>query len=1414
MSRRVHCGLVSFTILGLALAAEPKAPALLAHWTFDEGTGWQCQDASGNGCDAAPEGQPPGLERVPGVFGMAMGFSGQHLLRSLGKPAFGEMAQLSVSAWVQPTAFERYNEIFRKEDGTERVLFSFQEHGTVLSLGLNIGGYSECDAAITPEQVLDGRWHFCAGTFDGASMRVYLDGKEIGRQERQGTIVAGGPAPDCIGSANGGECFQGAMDDLRVDAAALSPDEIARMQALGLEALATQAQVDPGGEPELDLAPLAHWSFNERGPVPSARNAVVAGSMDVQAERPIPRTRGVHGRAAVLAGEPRLRVEGLALAGVEQFSLSAWVKPADLSGFREVFRQECPNRILFSFQQDGQILSLGLNVNGYEECDAAMVPEAVRDGAWHHCAGTFDGQVMRVYLDGKEIGQLARAGRLGVQTDAPGFIGSSSGTGEFFQGCLDDLRLYAKGLTAAQVGSLYQAGREAVDQHLKEIEASVGTVYVSGATFAETVEGTRRNLVEKAVPMDGEVSGALVARFRAAYAEETDRLQQWFGMGLGEYLRTPGNEIHLRTTGRLVGLALEYKPLTESQWARLSPEERQAWKEADALGQRLEALTARGDAAQFSPEWITLASDAAPRIVFRPVHNEPVAPYVTPETPETRSLSADEARAVLERDWLHQADGRPTLERVRNEIGWARELAARLTAGPRVESAADLAALSELEKQAAAPDASAAALYLQVRAVKRRVAFRNPAIDFGKVLFVDMPYPQGSEWRHETRHRLGYMAVPGARLLVLDGLGPEGTLSQLMPQPPLHGSFWRPDVSWDATRILFCFKPHNEKSFHLYEIGADGRGLKQLTEGPFDDFDPIYLPDGAHLLFSTTRAHTYVRCMPPTNAYVLARCDRDGRSIYLVSANNEPDYLPSVMNDGRVVYTRWEYTDKPLWRAQGLWTVNPDGTQVNALWGNQSVWPDLLKDARSIPGSQRVMFTGSAHHDWFSGSVGIVDPTRGYNFPDGVTKVTADTPWPESGNGPSDPVESPRYHASGAYGAYYSPYPLSERDFLVSAARGGTFVLYLMDVDGNRELVYEGVHNILHAMPLKPRPVPPVLADRVAWPDAAGKTEPEDGVVYSANVYQGAPEELRGKARALRVMAIDAKTYTYWYKRPYLSTGPVVSAVQSEGVKRVLGTVPIEADGSVSFQVPPGKALHFQLLDERGLALQTMRSFVGLMPGERRGCLGCHEAHSRAPVGAGPTQGTRGAPRTITPPPWPDVTVSYPRYVQPVLDQYCGTCHQGDGKARATLDLTLRPSAPIFPEPYHTLIGRPSWGQPYQAPEKLPPGFGIAGMLMVEGYSTVDPAAYITPKPMTALSYRSKLIDIASSGKHHDVKVDPISLQRLIVWVDAMCPYLGDEELRAEDDPEFQGVDWLAIRPRVKTAPLITRPGPVDSLMP
>ncbi|NIA14194.1 MAG: hypothetical protein GWP08_08935 [Nitrospiraceae bacterium] len=1184
---------------------------------------------------------------------------------------------------------------------------------------------------------------------------------------------------------------------------------------LCLAALAFPAASMAGTDAGAGKALVAHWTFDEE----SGANARDSSGSGCDAKRvegssaKLRRVTGVFGNALVLRNAHKLTAPvGPVVKDLSTITLSAWVRPTDLGGYREIFRQECGERILFSFQASGTILSLGLNVDGYEECDARIDAKAVSDGLWHHCAATFDGETMRVYLDGVEVGSLERKGRLVTSPRAPAFLGSLNGQGEYFQGALDDVRLYADALSAKQIAALYGAGIESVLALDAEQERKLNAFYAPGDSLAETLAESRQNLAAADGAFDPDLENILSVKLNAAFPEDCRKFTQWTGMSPAAYLASPDDALNETIVASLLALLTEYRPLTEAQRERQRPEDARRWEEAAAFQRRFEELKQGGGTTRFSPDWIRLAFDCGERIEWRPNVQEAVAPYKTPATPETRPLTADEARDVLERDWLFQADGQPAPKRIRDEIQWARRLAGRIErAHPgEVDFTGELKALAKLSAAARKAKGPDRGLYLKVRAIKRRIMFANPVVDFDRMLFVDMPYPEGSEWPHETRHRLGYMAVPGARLLILDGLSPEGALTQLMPQAPLHGSFWRPDLSFDATKVLFCFKPHNEKAFHLYEINVDGTGLVQLTDGPYDDLDPIYLPDG-HILFSTTRGHTYVRCMPPTSAFPLARCDADGRNIYLVSRANEPDYLASVMDDGRVVYTRWEYTDKPLWRAQSLWTMHPDGTQPNTLWGNQSVWPDLLKDARSIPGSRRVMFTGSAHHNWFAGSVGIIDPGAGLNFPQGLTKVTADVEWPESGNGPVDPVESPDYHASGRYTAYYSPYPLSERDFIVSANRDGKFALYLMDVEGNRELIYEGVHNIFHAMPLKPRPRPYVIRDLVDWPSYEERLNPKGGVIFSSNVYQGAPEVLRGKAKYLRILSIEHKTYTYWHKRPYLSSGPVVSGVQSEGVKRVLGTVPIEDDGSVSFHAPSGIPLHFQLLDENHRALQTMRSFTGVMPGERRGCLGCHERHSGAPASNTPSKALAQPPRTITPPPWGEDSVSFARYVRPVLDEYCGKCHQGDGKARKTLDFTPKPGFLGFDEAYWLLTGQPAWGAAYKMPKDPPPGFGIAGMLMVEGYDQRDPAGYQTPpEPMTKLSYTSKLVEIASSGNHHGMKVDPISLRRLILWVDAMCPYRGAEEVRAIPDPQFQGIDWLAVRPQIANAPRIVRPGPID----
>jgi len=1176
--------------------------------------------------------------------------------------------------------------------------------------------------------------------------------------------------------------------------------------ALGSSVFAAGDEIEEGVRQGL----IGHWEFDDLTDG-VLRDSADAG-LDASVQGDVSLEEGIFVTAARLKGRAVIRIKAHeAFRNLPAITISAWVSPKELSGYREIFRKEDGDRrILFSFQDNGRILSLGLNVegSGYEELDARVQPALLTNLQWHHAAGTFDGKKMRVYLDGLEIDSRKKPGRIISGGGADAFIGSLAGAGEFFQGAIDDVRIFNIALTGNQIARLYEEGLSVIQAKFKRYQEQAEDIFVDKVTFAETMAATRRNVKDRSVP---NVLARLVqVKLTARFSDECARFSKVTNSQPLDYLTASDNSWNLRKAKYLIGLVTEYKPLTEQQWARLSSTERKKSEEVEQLITKFERLKDMGEAGTCEADWVNLILEAGMRVVHRPVQHEAVAPYVKPYTPQTRDYSAKEAEEILRRDWLHQANGVVTAKRIKKEIGWAREVAARIRRNypDEVDFSKELSELKALEARIA--DGVDEQLYYAARGIKRRIIFGNPVVDFDSVLFIDIPSPAGSEWPHQTRHRLGYMAVPGGRLLTLKGLSPKGHLTKLMPVEPLHGTFWRPDLSFDAKRVLFSFHPANEKNFHLYEINIDGSGLRQITSGIYDDVDPIYLPDDEHIIFASTRGHNYVRCMPPTNSFSVTRCDLDGRNMYIISRNIEPDYLPSLLNDGRVIYTRWEYTDKPLWRAQSLWTMNPDGTRAATFWGNQSVWPDLLKDARSIPGSNRIMFTGSAHHDWFAGCIGIVDSRKGLNFPGGLTKVTAELQWPESGNGPVDPIESENYHKSGNYRAYQTPYPLSEEVFLVSANRNGKFVLYLMDTAGNKELIYQGVHHIFHAMPVKPRPKPAVMPDTVQWPGMAERHDPAGGIIFSNNVYHNAPAKIKGKAKYLRILTMDAKTYSYWYKRPYASTGPVVSMVSSEGVKRILGTVPIEDDGSVYFKAPSGKPLYFQLLDENYLALQTMRSVSGVMPGEIRGCLGCHEMHSVAPAAKTNAMALRRGPSEIVPPPWGDESISYMRFAQPVLDKYCGQCHQGDGEARDTLDLTYRGDG-LFKEPYVLLIGNPSWGSAYHPPDNPPAGFGIADTILVEAYDQRDPAAYVTPEPMTRLSYKSRLVDIASSGKHYDVKVDELSRRKLIAWVDTMCPYRGDEEVRQIEDPEFQGIDWLAIRPQIKNAPVLVRPGPIDN---
>jgi len=831
-------------------------------------------------------------------------------------------------------------------------------------------------------------------------------------------------------------------------------------------------------------------------------------------------------------------------------------------------------------------------------------------------------------------------------------------------------------------------------------------------------------------------------------------------------------------------------------------------------------------------------------------------------------------------DWLFQAGKEDLLGRAGKEIVWTREMINRLQNRPGApDLSGHLADLTDMEQRAsrgaAALDASKTlALYFNVRALKREVMLKFPEVDFSSIICVDAPYTHRSpnthgtfhqtEWVHESRFRSEMCASHGAKLLVLEDFKNIPVPRQLAPT----GDIEKPvamlgfDLSFDGSRALFCMKGEDEKAYHLYEIGIHGNNLRQITSGGYSDIDPIYLPGNGYA-FLSTRADVYAQCGMWARSYILTRCDADGSNIYILSPGTEPEFSPSLLDDGRILFTRWEYIDKFANRIQSLWTMRTDGTAVAAFWGNQSVHPDHIGEARQIPNTTKVLFTGFGHHDVWVGCIGIVDPKEGLNFPNGIWKVTQGMRWPEVGDGPVPTSHlTEQYHPSGKYAAYKTPYPLGEELFLVSARTGalwiggmrsahdptiGRFKLYLMDIYGNRELIHEGDNNVLYAQPVRPRKRPHPLPDIADLPGSE-KDHPaiRPGFFFSSNIFENTPPEVRKHGKYLRVVESMPKNYsvgivhsggrpfgsegpnTAWGawgekflpgKTPTPTTdltwgdaavvqGPVTSVTGPLSAKQIHGIVPIREDGSVSFKVPPCRMFYFQVLDGHHRAVHTMRSWVSVRPGEYRGCTGCHEAHNSAPV-VQPGR-VQTAPDAIQPPPWGVHSLSYVKDIQPIFDRACAECHQGGGKAVEILNLTLRPDASKTPS---SMGGVKRWGGIFPEPyltltlgkdhHKFRGTPRVAASRNYVGLPSTNLTRYDTLPPLTYLSPKSKLIANAMDTKRCGRTLAPEDLRMLIAWVDLWAMYRSDEDVREIEDAPGEWFPLWTYPPKTKTAPVV-----------
>jgi hypothetical protein len=394
--------------------------------------------------------------------------------------------------------------------------------------------------------------------------------------------------------------------------------------------------------------------------------------------------------------------------------------------------------------------------------------------------------------------------------------------------------------------------------------------------------------------------------------------------------------------------------------------------------------------------------------------------------------------------------------------------------------------------------------------------------------------------------------------------------------------------------------------------------------------------------------------------------------------------------------------------------------------------------ARAVPGSNRILCTLAGHHSGTdqTGEIALIDPGLGKEDRNGIVAL-----FPPRKTEPiyrDDPRPNPDTR-------YAEPYPLSERWFIVSGRPEGAkrFGLYLADFSGNRLLLYEdGTLDCLSAMPLAARPLPPVIPPQADYRQS-------DATVVLLDVYRGAGMAgvPRGSIKSLRVADFDVRD-TPWTGGLRQEEGPsgghscpVTALGGSWHVKRILGTVPVHPDGSVAFRIPAGRRIFFQPLDEKGRAVQSMRSWVEAMPGERLTCVGCHESPLEAPPARQAALALREEP--ASPRPWygPPRAFGFVREVQPVLDRYCARCHNAQHKK----GLDFRGD-------------KTNW-------------FSLAYENLRPFVRPIGPQG--TPAPMPPRSRgaaASPLVEMLLAG-HQDLRLDPEGLDRIITWIDLNVPY-------------------------------------------
>lgn len=557
-------------------------------------------------------------------------------------------------------------------------------------------------------------------------------------------------------------------------------------------------------------------------------------------------------------------------------------------------------------------------------------------------------------------------------------------------------------------------------------------------------------------------------------------------------------------------------------------------------------------------------------------------------------------------------------------------------------------------------------------------------------------------------------------------------------------------MHWDAKRMLFTSVTDDDR-LNVFQIQTDGSNFQPLIHTVEDDlefYDASYLPDGRLLAISNI-GYQGVPCVhgaDPVGNMILYTPDK--QQIRRLTFDQDANWNPVITHTGKVMYTRWEYTDLMHYYSRFVMHMNPDGTEQKALYGSGTLFPNSTFDMQPLP-NHASAFIGiiSGHHGVArSGRLIIFDPNKARK---GVEGMIQELPYR---NRKITALVKDRL-VDGIWPQFIRPMPIDDKNFLVAAKLSpeSLWGIYLVDVFDNLVCLYQEENaGFISPLLVKEKPVPPVIPDRVNLSD-------KEATIFIQDIYAG--EGLRGVPRGT-VKKLRLHVYDYAYVQS-ASNHEVMGIQSGWDIKRNIGTVPVEEDGSAIFKVPANMPISIQPLDKDDRAIQWMRSWLTAQPGEVVSCVGCHEDQNTIVI---PKRVMASAkePSRLTPPEGGVRPFTFDLEVQPVLDRACVSCHDGikhpmDLRGGKKTDRGLKDKMGK-PQGFYR-FGYPEYSTSYMAlhpfVHRQGPEADMAVLQLYEYHANT-----------------SDLIRMLEVG-HHNVKLTKSEWLALTMWIDYNAPCVG-----------------------------------------